>query len=74
MRDVRDSYRYGLQRIVEHPNTEVTHEAECLWCNWTHTSTDSAAVDLECISHAGLSGHRGFRRILTSFSMAVRVE
>ncbi|MFJ3186832.1 hypothetical protein ACIPMR_11705 [Streptomyces halstedii] len=64
-----------LHRIKEHPDTEVTYEAECLWCKWTaQPSTDSEAVDVECMSHTGRSGHKGFRRIRTSFAMVVRAE
>ncbi|WP_455569081.1 DUF7848 domain-containing protein [Streptomyces halstedii] len=67
--------RYVLHRIKEHPDTEVTYEAECLWCKWTaQPSTDSEAVDVECMSHTGRSGHKGFRRIRTSFAMVVRAE
>ncbi|MFP3990366.1 hypothetical protein U9R90_23460 [Streptomyces sp. E11-3] len=31
-------------------------------------------VDVECMSHTGLSDHRGFRRICTSFAMVVRAK
>ncbi|WP_327246145.1 DUF7848 domain-containing protein [Streptomyces sp. NBC_01320] len=30
----RAAYRYVLHRITEHPDTNVTYEAECLWCDW----------------------------------------
>ncbi|MGW2968122.1 DUF7848 domain-containing protein [Streptomyces mirabilis] len=44
-------------------------------CKWTATpSTESASVDVECLSHTGRSGHAGFRRIRTSFAMVVRAE
>ena len=63
-------------RITQHPDTDVTFEAECLRCEWTATPlTDSAAVDLECMAHTGRhSEHTGFRRVCTSFAMVVRLE
>lgn len=64
-----------LHRIVEHPQTDVTYEAECLWCEWRAApSEDSAAVDVECMSHTGRSGHKSFRRLSTSFGLVVRAE
>jgi hypothetical protein len=68
--------RYVQHRITQHPNTDVTFEAECLRCKWTATpSTDGAAVDLECMQHTGRnSDHTGFRRVCTSFALVVRVE
>ncbi|WP_030145897.1 hypothetical protein [Streptomyces violaceorubidus] len=67
--------RYVQHRITEHPDTDVTFEAECLHCNWTaQPSTDSAAVDVECMSHTGRSNHKGFRRARTSFAMVVRAD
>ncbi|WP_432191282.1 hypothetical protein [Streptomyces sp. bgisy027] len=61
--------------ITQHPDSDVTFEAECLRCDWTATpSADSAAVDVQCMSHTGLTGHGGFRRICTSFAMVVRDE
>lgn len=67
--------RYVLHRITEHPNTEVTFEAECLWCKWkAEPSTESESVDVECMSHTGRSGHKAFRRVCTSFAMVVRAE
>jgi hypothetical protein len=60
-------------RIVQHPDTDVTYEAECLHCAWTATpSTSTKAVDVECMSHAGRSNHRGFRRVVTGFAFVVR--
>ncbi|WP_443061019.1 DUF7848 domain-containing protein [Streptomyces sp. NBC_00464] len=51
---VRAAYRYVLHKITEHPDTEVTFEAECLWCDWKSTpATDPEPVDVECISHTG---------------------
>lgn len=69
------AYRYVPHRIAEHPDTDTTFEAECLWCNWaTAPSTgDSASVDVECMRHTGLSGHKSFRRVRTSFAVVVRV-
>ena len=73
MTTLRAAYRYVLQRITEHPDTDVTFEAECLWCVWKATpADDSAAVDLECLSHTGRSGHKSFRRLRTSFALVVR--
>jgi hypothetical protein len=67
--------RYVAHRITQHPDTDVTFEAECLHCKWKATpSTDRAVVDVECMSHTGRSNHRGFRRICTAFAMAVRDE
>ncbi|WP_456340836.1 DUF7848 domain-containing protein [Streptomyces shenzhenensis] len=67
--------RYVLHRIIEHPDTDVTFEAECLHCGWKATpGDDSAPVDVECMKHTGRSGHAGFRRIRTSFAMVVRAE
>ncbi|PWG14541.1 hypothetical protein DF268_04410 [Streptomyces sp. V2] len=72
---VRSVMRYVEHRITQHPDTDVTFEAECLHCKWTATpATDGAAVDVECMSHTGRSGHKGFRRICTSFAMVVREE
>ncbi|MFJ6465306.1 hypothetical protein ACIQM0_30480 [Streptomyces sp. NPDC091387] len=59
--------------IAPHPDTEITYEADCLGCQWSaEPSTDAAAVDVECLSHAGRSNHRGFRRIVTGFAFVVR--
>ncbi|MGW3956714.1 DUF7848 domain-containing protein [Streptomyces sp. NPDC004752] len=67
--------RYVMHRTTEHPETDVTFEAECLHCNWKATpADDSSPVDAECLSHTGRSGHPGFRRIRTSFAMVVRAE
>lgn len=44
---MRAAYRYVLHRITEHPDTDTTFEAECLWCSWAAApSTDSASVDV----------------------------
>lgn len=65
--------RYVEHRITRHPDTDVTFEAECLRCGWVaEPSADGAAVDVECMSHTGLSGHGGFRRVCTSFAVVVR--
>jgi hypothetical protein len=62
-----------LHRITEHPDTDITYEAEYLWCDRAaEPSTDSASVDVECMSHTGRSGHRSFRRVRTSFAVVVR--
>ncbi|WP_455567472.1 DUF7848 domain-containing protein [Streptomyces atratus] len=67
--------RSVTHRITQHPNTDVTYEAECLACAWTATpSTDAEKVDVRCLSHAGRSNHRGFRRIVTGFAFVVRDE
>lgn len=70
---VRAAYRYVLHRITEHPDTDVTFEAEYLWCDWQATpSTDPEPIDVECMSHTGRSGHKSFRRLRTSFAVVVR--
>jgi hypothetical protein len=62
-------------RIRQHPDTDVTFEAECLNCDWTATpSTDGAAVDLDCMRHTGRTEHGGFRRVCTSFALVERAE
>ncbi|MFJ5301516.1 hypothetical protein [Streptomyces sp. NPDC088350] len=67
--------RFVLNRITEHPDTDVTFAAECLHCGWKAIPADApAAVDLKCMSHTGRSGHAGFRRVRTSFAMVVRAE
>ncbi|WP_446459148.1 DUF7848 domain-containing protein [Streptomyces parvus] len=67
--------RYVTHRITQHPDTDVTFEAECLHCEWTaRPSEDGAAVDIACMGHTGRSGHKGFRRLCTSFAMIVRVD
>ncbi|WP_443729048.1 DUF7848 domain-containing protein [Streptomyces adelaidensis] len=72
---VRTVLRYVQHRITQHPNTDVTFEAECLKCEWKATpSTDGAAVDVECMGHTGRAGHPGFRRICTSFALVERIE
>jgi hypothetical protein len=69
----RTILRAVTHRITSHPDTDVTFEAECLSCSWTATpSTDDKAVDVELMSHAGVSNHRGFRRIVTGFAFVVR--
>ncbi|MFC8512530.1 hypothetical protein [Streptomyces sp. NPDC057257] len=71
----RTVLRYVMHRITEHPETDLTFEAECLHCKWKAVpSDDSASVDVECMAHTGRSGHAGFRRIRTSFAMVVRTE
>ncbi|MCX4550073.1 hypothetical protein OG204_16275 [Streptomyces sp. NBC_01387] len=70
---VRAAYRYVQHTITEHPDTDVTFEAECLWCEWkAKPSADPAAVDVECLSHTGRSAHKSFRRLRTSFALVVR--
>ncbi|MFE7045138.1 hypothetical protein ACFU9X_38700 [Streptomyces atratus] len=72
---IRTAMRYVMHKVTEHPDTDVTFEAECLHCNWKATpAEDSASVDVECMSHTGRSRHAGFRRIRTSFAMVVRAE
>ncbi|MFF3711726.1 DUF7848 domain-containing protein [Streptomyces phaeochromogenes] len=67
--------RYVTHQITQHPDTDVTFEAECLHCEWTaRPSEDGAAVDIECMGHTGRSGHKGFRRLCTSFAMVVRTD
>jgi hypothetical protein len=69
----RSVLRYVSHRIAQHPDTDVTYEAECLRCDWQATpSTDGAAVDVECMSHTGRTGHAGFRRLCTSFAFVQR--
>jgi hypothetical protein len=69
----RAYFRYTAHTISEHPDTEVTFEAECLWCEWRATPSDTdRSVDLDCLRHAGRSGHKGFRRVRTSFAAVVR--
>jgi hypothetical protein len=66
--------RYVTHRIAQHPDTDVTFEAECLKCDWQATpSEDGAAVDVECMSHTGRTRHSGFWRTCTSFAMVTRV-
>lgn len=75
MTALRAVYRYVLHKITEHPDTDITYEAECLGCGWSaQPSEDSAAVDVECMSHTGRSGHKSFRRIRTSFALVVRAD
>ncbi len=67
--------RYVQHRITQHPNTDMTFEAECLHCEWTaRPSEDGATVDVECMGHTGRSGHKGFRRVCTSFALVLRAE
>ncbi|MEU7554279.1 hypothetical protein AB0B01_18410 [Streptomyces sp. NPDC044571] len=67
--------RYVTHWITQHPDTDVTFEAECLHCGCTaHPSEDGAAVDIECMSHTRRSGHQGFRRVCTSFALVARAE
>ncbi|OON81793.1 DUF7848 domain-containing protein [Streptomyces tsukubensis] len=71
----RSVLRYTPHRIVQHPDTDVTFEAECLHCQWkAQPSEDGGAVDIECMTHTARSNHRGFRRTCTSFAMVVREE
>ncbi|MGP9018956.1 DUF7848 domain-containing protein [Streptomyces sp. BR1] len=71
----RSVLRYVEHRIAQHPGTDVTFEAERLGCDWQAVaSTDGAAVDVECMSHTGRSGHPGFRRVCTSFARVERAE
>ncbi|MFF5669784.1 hypothetical protein ACFY8S_06525 [Streptomyces hygroscopicus] len=65
--------RYVTHRITQHPETDVTFEAECLRCDWSATRyEDGAAVDIECMGHTGRTGHEGFRRVCTSFALVER--
>ncbi|MFJ5862929.1 hypothetical protein ACIQEY_00720 [Streptomyces parvus] len=69
--------RFVEHRITQHPDTDATFEAECLACpcGWSaQPSTDGAAVDVECMSHTGRTGHASFRRMCTSFALVVRTE
>jgi hypothetical protein len=66
--------RYVKNRIVRHPDCDG-YEAECLACGWTaKPSADGEAIDLECLRHAGRTGHAGFLRRCTSLAVVVRVE
>ncbi|WP_079144625.1 DUF7848 domain-containing protein [Streptomyces agglomeratus] len=72
---IRAAYRHVLHRITQHPDTDVTYEAQCLNCAWEASpSADTAAVDVECMSHTARSNHRSFRRVCTSFAFVVRDE
>ncbi|MGW1195096.1 DUF7848 domain-containing protein [Streptomyces sp. NPDC002536] len=69
----RARFRHVDHTIREHPDTDVTYEAECPWCNWKAIPADNPdPVDVECLKHAGQSDHQGFRRIRTSFAQVVR--
>lgn len=73
----RSIVRFVKHRITQHPDTDVTFEAECLAyeCGWKASpSADGAAVDIECMSHTGRTGHEGFRRLCTSFALVERAE
>ncbi len=73
----RSVLRYVEHRIAQHPGTDVTFEAECLAyeCGWSaQPSMEGAAVDVECMSHTGRTGHGSFRRMCTSFALVVRTE
>ncbi|MGP3980096.1 DUF7848 domain-containing protein [Streptomyces sp. KR80] len=66
-------YAFVEHTIKEHPDTDVTYEAECLWCDWAATpADDSEPVDMACMQHTGRTGHAGFRRLRTSFAMVIR--
>ncbi|MER5365753.1 hypothetical protein [Streptomyces sp. NPDC002722] len=65
--------RSVAHRIVHHRDLGMTFKAACMACNWTASpSPDSAAVDIECLKHAGRSNHRGFHRTAASFAYVVR--
>ncbi|MEW2117249.1 hypothetical protein AB0945_19075 [Streptomyces sp. NPDC005474] len=71
----RSVLRYVKHRITRQPDTDATFEAECLTCEWKATSsTDGAAVDVECMSHTGRTGHATFRRLCTSLALVERAE
>jgi len=71
----RSVLRYVTHRITQHPDTDVTYEAECLRCDWkAGPSEDGAAVDLECMRRTGRAGHQSFRRVCTSLALVVRAE
>ncbi|MCP3819090.1 hypothetical protein NLX86_13495 [Streptomyces sp. A3M-1-3] len=75
MTALRAAYRYVVHKVTQLPDTEVIFEAQCLCCDWEAApSTDSAAVDVEAMTHTGRSGHGSFRRICTSFAIVVRAE
>ncbi|MDQ0793735.1 hypothetical protein QFZ58_002223 [Streptomyces sp. B1I3] len=66
--------RYVKHRITQEPGAAVTFTAECQTCEWEAApSTDGAAVDVECMSHTGRTGHSGFRRTCASFAVVTRV-
>lgn len=70
----RSVLRFVKHRITQQPGTDVTFAAECMACEWKVTpSADGAAVDIECMSHTGRTGHPEFRRTCTSFAMVSRV-
>lgn len=67
--------RFVKHRITQHQDTDVTFEAECLACDrQADSSTDGVAVDIECMSHTGRTGHPGFRRLCASFALVERAE
>ncbi|WP_269853524.1 DUF7848 domain-containing protein [Streptomyces sp. RPT161] len=68
-------YRFVDHTITEHPDTDVTLEAQCLHCaDESGPQTATEPVDIWCLRHAGRTGHAGFRRLRTSFAMVVRNE
>ncbi|OII67711.1 hypothetical protein BJP39_06380 [Streptomyces sp. CC77] len=64
-----------MHRISRNPDAGETYEAKCLRCDWSvEPSPNVEAVDLACLRHAGRSGHKSFRRVVTSFAFVVRAE
>ncbi|MFD6416167.1 hypothetical protein [Streptomyces sp. NPDC060194] len=71
----RSVFRHVLHKITEHPDSEITYEAACIWCDWQATpSADSAEVDLACLTHTGASTHKSFRRTRTSLAIVTRAD
>lgn len=68
-------FRFVEHTITEHPDTDVTYEAECLRCDGSAGAHDEPEpVDEWCLRHTGRTGHAGFRRLRTSFAMVVRKD
>jgi hypothetical protein len=44
--------RFVEHRITQHPDTDVTFEAECLHCDWQATPSSDGAL-AEYLIHAG---------------------
>lgn len=66
-------FRSLVHRIAAHPDILPTYTSGCESCGWAaEPSTDGESVDMECLAHAGRSGHRQFTRTVTGRAFVVR--
>lgn len=69
----RSIVRHVPHTIRPHPDSTPRFVAACQRCAWTAVpSAESKVVDEQCLTHAGRSNHRVFRRTVSDVAYVVR--